>query len=114
MHEFTVWAPKAKKISVKVGESLHAMDGPNERGWWRATVEDAGPGSDYGFQLDDDPGIYPDPRSNWQPNGVHGMSRVYDQMAFEWHDGRWQAPPLASAIHLRDACGDIYAGRDVR
>jgi maltooligosyltrehalose trehalohydrolase len=26
------------------------------------------------------------------------MSRVYDQKAFDWHDGRWQAPPLASGI----------------
>ena len=25
---------------------------------------------------------YPDPRSLWQPNGVHGPSRVYDQKAF--------------------------------
>jgi maltooligosyltrehalose trehalohydrolase len=98
MHEFTVWAPKAKSVSVKVGDGLVAMLGPNQRGWWKATVEDAGPGSDYGFQLDDDAGVYPDPRSAWQPNGVHGMSRVYDHKAFEWHDARWQAPPLASAI----------------
>ena len=53
---------------------------------------------DYGFRLDDDPGIYPDPRSAWQPNGVHGLSRVYDHKAFAWQDERWQAPPLASAV----------------
>jgi maltooligosyltrehalose trehalohydrolase len=98
MHEFTLWAPYAQKISVKVGDRMHAMEGPGRRGWWKASIEDAGPGSDYGFLLDDDETIYPDPRSQWQPNGVHGMSRVYDQKAFEWHDGRWQAPPLASAI----------------
>jgi maltooligosyltrehalose trehalohydrolase len=98
MHEFRVWAPKAKKILLKAGDSLHEMEGPDDRGWWKARVGDAGPGSDYGFQIDDDPGIYPDPRSKWQPNGVHGMSRVYDQKAFGWHDGRWQAPPLTSAI----------------
>jgi maltooligosyltrehalose trehalohydrolase len=98
MYEFTIWAPRAKKIAVKVGNNLHAMEGPNPRGWWKAAVEGAGPGSDYGFQIDDDPSIYPDPRSAWQPNGVHGMSRVYDQKAFEWHDGRRQAPPLASGI----------------
>ena len=57
MHEFTVWVPKAKSISVKVADSLHAMSGPNERGWWKATVEHAGPGLDYGFQIDDDPKI---------------------------------------------------------
>ena len=98
MHEFTVWAPRAEKVSVKVGDGLLAMEGPNENGWWKATVADAGPGSDYGFRLGDDATIYPDPRSMWQPHGVHGMSRVYDQKAFEWHDARWQAPPLASGI----------------
>jgi maltooligosyltrehalose trehalohydrolase len=51
------------------------------------------------FQLDDDSGAYPDPRSQWQPNGVHGMSRLYDQHAFDWHDARWQAPPFGSSIH---------------
>jgi maltooligosyltrehalose trehalohydrolase len=110
MHEFTVWAPKAKNISVKVGDSLHAMHGPNERGWWKATVEHAGPESDYGFQIDDDPKIYPDPRSQWQPNGVHGMSRVYDQKAFDWHDSRWQAPPLASAILYEMHMGTFTQG----
>ncbi|HEY4378807.1 MAG TPA: malto-oligosyltrehalose trehalohydrolase [Acidobacteriaceae bacterium] len=98
MHEFAVWAAGVKKISVKVGGRLHAMEGPDERGWWKALVEDAGPGSDYGFALDDDPGVYPDPRSLWQPNGVHGLSRVYDHAAFVWNDERWRAPPLASAV----------------
>ena len=110
MHEFTVWAPKANSISVKVGDNLHVMSGPNERGWWKATVEHAGPGSDYGFQIDDDLKIYPDPRSPWQPNGVHGMSRVYDQKAFDWHDSRWQAPPLASAILYEMHVGTFTQG----
>jgi maltooligosyltrehalose trehalohydrolase len=98
MHEFSLWAPKAGKVSVTVGGVAHAMAGPDQRGWWKASVEAAGPGSDYGFLLDDDPTPYPDPRSLWQPNGVDGLSRVYDHRAFAWQDARWQAPPLASAI----------------
>ena len=98
MHQFEVWAPNAKKISVQVDGTPYAMQGPDQHGYWLASVEQAGPGSDYGFLLDDDPKPYPDPRSQWQPNGVHGLSRVYDQQAFEWHDSRWQAPPLSSAI----------------
>ena len=74
------------------------MQGPDDRGWWHCQVENAGPGTDYGYLLDDDPKCYPDPRSEWQPNGVHGLSRIYDQAAFEWSDARFQAPPLASAI----------------
>jgi maltooligosyltrehalose trehalohydrolase len=98
MHQFEVWAPKANKLSVHVDDALYPMQGPDRRGFWHASVQQAGPGSDYGFVLDDDPKPYPDPRSRWQPNGVHGLSRIYDQHAFEWHDSRWQAPPLASGI----------------
>jgi maltooligosyltrehalose trehalohydrolase len=110
MHEFRVWAPDKRVVAVKVGDRVHAMEGPDERGWWRATVEDAGPGSDYGFRLDDDPAVYPDPRSAWQPDGVHGLSRVYDQAAFAWHDARWQAPPLASAIVYELHVGTFTTG----
>jgi maltooligosyltrehalose trehalohydrolase len=99
MHEFTLWAPNSQKVSVKVSDLLHAMVGPDARGWWRVPIEDAGPGTDYCFLLGDDSTSYPDPRSQWQPHGVHGMSRVYDQQHFEWHDARWQAPPFGSAIH---------------
>ena len=98
MHQFEVWAPKAKRVSVQVDGNLYPMDGPDHRDYWHASIEQAGPGSDYGFLLDDDPKAYPDPRSLWQPNGVHGLSRVYDHDSFQWHDARWQAPLLSSAI----------------
>jgi len=73
-------------------------------------VEDAGPGTDYGFQVDDDPAIYPDPRSPRQPNGVHGISRVYDHRAFAWHDEHWQAPPLAGGILYEMHVGTFTPG----
>jgi maltooligosyltrehalose trehalohydrolase len=98
MHEFTVWAPNKQKLAVKIGETTYPMLGPDERGWWGVAVEQAGPGTDYGFVLDDDPKAWPDPRSQWQPYGVHGASRVYDQTAFVWSDGSWQAPPLSSGV----------------
>ena len=55
MHEFSVWAPKAKKMAVKIGEGIFPMEGPSDRGRWRVDVENAGPGTDYAFLLDDDP-----------------------------------------------------------
>ena len=48
--------------------------------------------------MDDDAKVYPDPRSAWQPNGVHGLSRIYDHSRFVWSDAQFQAPPLASGI----------------
>jgi maltooligosyltrehalose trehalohydrolase len=98
MHEFTLWAPGVKKVSVKVGAAAYPMTGPDPRGWWKVIVEEAGPGIDYAFVLDDDPTPYPDPRSLWQPEGVHGPSRVYNQEAFSWNDAGLQPPPLSSAI----------------
>jgi maltooligosyltrehalose trehalohydrolase len=74
------------------------MDGPHQDGWWRLEVEDAGPGTEYGFLINNEPGCYPDPRSEWQPNGVHKLSRLYDQSAFGWTDADFQAIPLAASI----------------
>jgi maltooligosyltrehalose trehalohydrolase len=138
MHEFTVWAPKAKKIAVKIGEAVYPMQSApmqnapmqtadeqaadeqtadeqtadeqaaDHRGWWRVAVEDAGPGTDYAFLLDDDPTPYPDPRSEWQPNGVDGASRVVDHQAFHWNDAAWQAIPIPIPIPIPLSGAVIY------
>src|SRR5215471_11875395 len=66
-------------------------------GWWSVRNPDAQAGADYWFLLDGgDP--LPDPRSPWQPFGVHGPARFVDHSQFRWSDARWQAPPLSSAI----------------
>jgi maltooligosyltrehalose trehalohydrolase len=70
---------------------------PEAGGWWSAEVDAAGPGSSYGFILDGQ-GPFPDPRSPWQPQGVHGLSRTVDHAAFPWTDAGFQAPPLSSAL----------------
>jgi len=98
MQVFRVWAPLAKKLAVQAGDVRAAMQGPDERGWWKADVQSAGPGIDYGFLIDDDERAYPDPRSLWQPKGVHGLSRVFDQSSFAWSDAGFKAPPLADSI----------------
>jgi maltooligosyltrehalose trehalohydrolase len=66
------------------------------RGSWELDAE-AAPGADYGFRLDGaDP--LPDPRSRWQPHGVHGLSRVVDHGAHRWRDAGWSPPPLADNV----------------
>jgi maltooligosyltrehalose trehalohydrolase len=50
----------------------------HDDGWWRADEPDAVAGTDYSFVLDGHDTALPDPRSLWQPEGVHGPSRVYD------------------------------------
>jgi maltooligosyltrehalose trehalohydrolase len=110
MYWFEIWAPLVEKIAVDVNGGRLRMQGPDEQGWWRLAVKEAGPGSDYGFSVNDEEGIYPDPRSVWQPNGVHGLSRVYDQDAYQWNDGSFQPPPLASAIVYELHVGTFTAG----
>jgi maltooligosyltrehalose trehalohydrolase len=51
----------------------------------------------YAFIVDGQ-GPFPDPRSMFQPTGVHGWSEGVDHSRFPWSDGHWQAPPLAAAI----------------
>ena len=108
MHEFTVWAPYASRVAVKLGDAMHPMNGPDDKGWCSARVESAGPGMDYAFLVDDDPTPYPDPRGLWQPNGVHGPSRIYDHGSFVWTDERWQGPPLSGAVMYEMHIGTFY------
>ena len=84
-------------MEVKIGNERFAMAAKG-RGWWSADVATAGPGTDYGFVIDGLEPALPDPRSRWQPNGVHAESRVVDDAAFDWSDSGWQAPPLSSAL----------------
>jgi maltooligosyltrehalose trehalohydrolase len=98
MHKFGIWAPKAKKMAVKLGDRVLPMKGPNKRGWWMLEVAEAQCGDDYAYLVDDDPTPYPDPRSLSQPNGVHGASRLFDHAAFEWHDQLWRGSPKSGAV----------------
>jgi maltooligosyltrehalose trehalohydrolase len=91
-----VWSPSAGKVAVTVhGSGIEMHRGSD--GWWRAEVPAAGHGDDYGF-LVDDRGPFPDPRSRWQPAGVHGPSRVYDDGRFAWTDHEWRGMPLTGSI----------------
>lgn len=99
MHEFTVWAPRARMMKLRLGDAEPlSMVGQDKGGWWRLKVEDATYGQEYAFLIDEDTTPYPDPRSMWQPSGVHGESRLYDQSLFHWTDHAWHSPPLGSGI----------------
>jgi maltooligosyltrehalose trehalohydrolase len=97
MHNFEVWAPYAKSVALAVNGELIEMT-PGERGHWHICVGNTGPGDHYAFLLNGDPTLLPDPRSQWQPNGVHGASRIVDHETFRWTDQLWHPPPLDSGI----------------
>ena len=68
----------------------------SQTGWWAAPAESLAAGQDYWFLVDGQ--RLPDPRSPWQPAGVHGPSRHLDHAAFAWTDLHWQARPLAATV----------------
>ncbi len=91
-----VWAPGKSTVEAEVGSARHPMTGTPD-GWWQVDVPDAGPGTDYAFVVDGgEP--RPDPRSAWQPEGVHGPSRLVDHGAFAWTDRHWRGLPLPGAV----------------
>jgi maltooligosyltrehalose trehalohydrolase len=68
-----------------------------ERGWWHADLSTELSHTDYGFSVDGGPPL-PDPRSPFQPHGVHGPSRPVDHSAFVWRHAQFRQAPLASAV----------------
>ncbi len=96
---FTVWCPDLERVRLKVGDALHEME-PWRRGgdgWWWSDAE-ATHGTDYAFLLGDDETPLPDPRSAWQPDGVHAASRVLDHGTFAWTDESWTGRELARSV----------------
>ncbi len=91
-----VWAPHARRVELDVGGDRRPMTAA-DYGWWHAELAIGANSVDYAFVLDGGEPL-PDPRSPWQPRGIHGASRMVDHRAFSWSDQRWQAGPLAAAI----------------
>ncbi|XVV01360.1 malto-oligosyltrehalose trehalohydrolase [Actinosynnema sp. CA-248983] len=100
---FSVWAPARDRVQVRVDGQDHEMTA-GDGGWWYSDAE----GTDYAFVVDGE--ALPDPRSLWQPNGVHEASRVYDHSAFAWTDSGWTGRPLQGAVIYELHIGTFTAG----
>ena len=92
---FAVWAPNAHGVELELATQRVPML-PGDRGWFAVSAE-CGADDDYGFRLD---GGFrrPDPRSQHQPGGVHGPSRIVDHGEFRWTDASWRGFPLDDAV----------------
>src|SRR6266850_7912857 len=99
---FAVWAPRARRVSVRVvaGGRTGEWPLPREGDVFVGMVEDLAPGADYVYRVEREDGAWerPDPVSRFQPHGVHGPSRVVDPRAFRWSDRGWRAPHLADLV----------------
>jgi len=96
MTEFRVWAPRPERVRLDVEGALHPMT-QSDDGWWRAEVDTA-PDARYGYVLDDDPTVLPDPRSPRQPDGVHARSQLWQPDPDAWRDGSWAGRSIEGAV----------------
>jgi isoamylase len=93
---FAAWAPSASSLAVQVGGAFRPMAQETD-GWWSIETREVAPDAEYAFSIDGgDP--LPDPRSSWQPRGVHGPSRLVNHSRFAWKDAEFQPAPLANGI----------------
>jgi maltooligosyltrehalose trehalohydrolase len=90
-----VWAPAAARVEVVVSGRTQPLQ-RDEGGWWRLDG-DLPAGTDYAFRLDGSEAL-PDPRSPWQPVGVHGPSRTVDHRAYRWQTDRWRSRDLRESV----------------
>mgnify|MGYP001765730082 CR=1 FL=1 len=95
---FRVWAPNAQKVAVRLLGPLprELPLQPDPLGYHSAVADEAPPGTDYLFCLDDRV-ARPDPASRWQPRGVHAPSCVADPH-FSWEDAGWPGHPLEDYV----------------
>ncbi|MBY6411326.1 malto-oligosyltrehalose trehalohydrolase [Rhodococcus sp. BP-252] len=95
-HRFEVWAPTPDTVRLHLDGELHSMQ-KREGGWWFVDA-DASLGSRYGFVLDDDDAVIPDPRSPRQPEGVHELSQLHRVDPSVWTDSAWTGRQLPGGV----------------
>jgi maltooligosyltrehalose trehalohydrolase len=93
---FALWAPSAREVTLVLDGSDIPMP-QEEGGWRRLALPGIAPGARYGYRIDGDL-VVPDPASRFQPDGVHGLSRLVDPRAYEWRDAAWTGRPWDEAV----------------
>jgi maltooligosyltrehalose trehalohydrolase len=88
-----VWAPAAKSVELVTNRMRRALQ-PLAQGYWQIEVPDAALAEGYKYSLDGGLPV-PDPRSAWQPDGVHGASHPPPALR---HVGSFNAKALEQAV----------------
>lgn len=97
---FSVWAPNSRSVSLELelDQQWTSISMPETVGDCFSTEVDACPeGTKYRFRLDNGQ-ARPDPRSRFQPDGVHGPSAVIDPQQFAWTDSDWHGVSTSELI----------------
>ena len=97
--QFCVWAPEKKQMAlhiVKPFEKEFTMH-QNDEGCFTVSVETKEKDLCYFFKPDNE-NDFPDPASQYQPDGVHGASQTIDHSLYKWTDRDWKGIPLSQWI----------------
>jgi maltooligosyltrehalose trehalohydrolase len=96
--KFSVWAPLARTgVELVCAGERFAM-APAAQGYWLLECDPKGIASGYRVSIDGAPAV-PDPRSAWQPEGVHGPSFRVDEAALQAISrSAFRQKPLSKAI----------------
>ena len=97
-YRFTVWAPEKTTLTLHLLSRRHTDTGiamqRNDRGYFTAFADGVAAGDRY-YYLPENDKQYPDPCSQYQPEGVHGPSEVVDHGRYQWQDAAWKGLPLS-------------------
>ncbi len=100
---YRIWAPEIRNVEVLLydetgDEIIRTVAAETETGGIHVATDSRGKAGDrYRFRLNGD-GIFPDPFSRWQPDGVFGPSMVIDPRAYSWKIENWEKIPLRDAV----------------
>ncbi len=97
-HPLAVWAPVPESVRLVVDGTTYAMLQDDDDWWSPVEPVPVREGTRYGYLLDDDTELRPDPRSRRQPDGVHAASAWFDADGYAWGDGAWTGRQLAGGV----------------
>ncbi|MEJ7644187.1 MAG: malto-oligosyltrehalose trehalohydrolase [Chryseolinea sp.] len=96
--EVMVWAPAATEVSIILSETdVRVKLEKQEDGYFSCITAKLKPGDRYVFELAEGK-RYPDPASQYQPEGVAGPSEVFNANHYHWKDQQWKNLPLSDYI----------------
>lgn len=95
---YRIWAPEHAGIAVHLfdpaGARLKTVRLIRQHDGFHEGTDASGAAGDlYKYEIDGR-GVFPDPLSRCQPQGVHGPSMLVDPSRYVWHDAAWRRPPF--------------------
>jgi maltooligosyltrehalose trehalohydrolase len=97
--QFKVWAPEKKEMILHV---VHPFDkefvmAKDEEGYFSVDADAKAKELRYFFKPNNEKD-FPDPASQFQPEGVHGPSQTIDHSSYQWKDDNWKGTSMKEWI----------------